>query len=116
MSVRCRHWPRDSAMRGRRCRLVAIAATLALALMAAGGCGPSAEESAERAQEAAAQAKAAAARAQAAAALAQEEAADAQRRADHAIKLFEAATAEFNDAANRLDKYQREEEEQDQDR
>jgi hypothetical protein len=108
MSVRCRHWPRDSAMRGRRCRLVAIAATLALALMGAGGCGPSAEESAERAQEAAAQAKAAAARAQAAAALAQEEAADAQRRADHAVKLFEAAAAEFNDVANRLEKRARE--------
>src|SRR6202171_1922885 len=110
MSVRCKHSPRDSALRGRMCRLVAIAATLALALIVAGGCGPSAEESAERAQEAAAQAKAAAARAQAAAALAQEEAGGAPRRADPALKLFEAAAAEFNDVANRLEKRARDDE------
>jgi|GEM_PF-4589050 hypothetical protein len=97
-------------------RLAGAAAAIILAALMASGCGPSAEESAERAEAAAAQAKVASERAQAAAALANEEAADAQRRADHAIKLFEAATAEFNDAANRLDKYQREEEEQDQDR
>jgi hypothetical protein len=97
-------------MRARGTMRVAIAATLALAAMVTVGCGPSAEESAERAQEAAAQAKAAAERAQAAAALAQEEAADAQRRADHAVKLFEAAAAEFNDVADRLEKRRKERE------
>jgi len=97
-------------------RLAGVAAAITLAALMASGCGPSAEESAERAEAAAAQAKAAAERAQAAAALAKEEAADAQRRADHAVQLFEAATAEFNDAADRLEKYRRKQEEQDPDR
>jgi hypothetical protein len=102
-------------MRALSGRFGGAAAALALAALMASGCGPSAEESAERAEAAAAQAKAASERAQAKAALAKEEAADAQRRADHAVQLFEAATAEFNDAANRLDKYRREQEEQDDD-
>ena len=102
-------------MRARRGRLASAAVAMALAALMASGCGPSAEESAERAQAAAAQAKASSERAQAKAALAKEQAADAQRRADHAVQLFEAATAEFNDAAERLDKYRREQEEQEDD-
>jgi len=102
-------------MRARRGRLAGAAVAMALAASMASGCGPSAEESAERAQAAAAQAKASSERAQAKAALAKEQAADAQRRADHAVQLFEAATAEFNDAAERLDKYRREQEEQEDD-
>jgi hypothetical protein len=96
-------------------RLANAAAAIAFAALITSGCGPSAEESAERAEAAAAQAQAAAERAQAAAALAKEEAADAQRRADHAVQLFQAATAEFNDAANRLDKYRREQADEDRD-
>jgi len=102
-------------MRVPRGRLAGAAVAMALAALMASGCGPSAEESAERAQAAAAQAKASSERAQAKAALAKEQAADAQRRADHAVQLFEAATAEFNDAAERLDKYRREQEEQEDD-
>lgn len=102
-------------MRARRGRLAGAAAAIALAALMIGGCGPSAQESAERAEAAAAQAQAASERAQAKAALAKEEAADAQRRADHAVQLFEAATAEFNDAASRLDKYRREQEAEDDD-
>ena len=105
-------------MRARSGTLAAAGAAVALTLAAlmTSGCGPSAEESAGRAEAAAAQAKAASARAQAKAALAKEQAADAQRRADHAVQLFQAATAEFNDAAKRLDKYRREQEEQNQGR
>jgi hypothetical protein len=84
---------------------------MTFAALLASGCGPSAEDSAERAQAAAAQAKAASERAQAQAALAKAQADDAQRRADHAVQLFQAATAEFNDAADRLDRYYRLEQE-----
>src|SRR5689334_6656892 len=100
-------------MRARSGTLAAAGAAVALTLAAlmTSGCGPSAKESAGRAEAAAAQAKAASARAQAKAALAKEQAADAQRRADHAVQLFQAATAEFNDAADRLDRYYRLEQE-----
>jgi hypothetical protein len=101
-------------MRARRVQFAGAAGAIALAALMAGGCGPSAEESAARAETAAAQAKAASERAQAKAALAKEQAADAQRRADHAVELFEAAIAEFNDAAQRLDRYRREQEERDE--
>jgi thioesterase domain-containing protein len=91
--------------RGRR--VLGAAVPMAVMIMVAAGCGPSAEQNATQAQAAAAQARAASARAQAAAALASEQAADAQRRADHAAQLFQAAAAEFDDAANRLEKAQR---------
>jgi len=83
-------------------------AALALAAIIAGaaGCASQNDAAAQQALAQAAQAQAAAAHARAEAAKANQEALDAEARSEKADADFKQATAEFNDVANKLQKYQ----------